>query len=793
MGASIAEDGIKKQCHVILGPTINIQRDPRAGRYFESYSEDPVLTGELGLAWIQGCQAKGAAATMKHFVGNESETDRRNVSSNIDPSALREVYLEPFRRIMKGAAEHGAGSDVFGRQPACVMTAYNRVNSVSASENSLLMRDILRSEWGFDGLIMSDWFAMHSHALKTTDLEMPAPTMFRSLDAVKSALEKGEVTQEDLDDRVIKVLELVAKVAPLGYRSHPAEEKEDSIDMAKVSETIRTIGAEGAVLLKNTDELLPLQTKSGLRVACIGAAWVQAVQSGGGSANLEPQKVTQPLTVLRTALEGQDVRISHHSGCSIHNFPPVATAKTTVEYYTGRRLGSGERIATETLDKADMPAVEGKPAGLGYNNFWIRATFELAPERDGTHQLGLSCFGSLRMTTSRNETSEYSGESDLFEYFLNPAKLWKPLALEMQAGEKVQVTLDYLPQPVEGMLVAAFPSSFKVGFEYLTDEDMAIAEAAQTAAQADVALVITATGKDWESEGYDRSHLDLPRRQNEMVEAVSKVQANTVILNVTGSAVHMPWSESVKSIVQCWFGGQEGGEALVDVVLGRGRAPASGRMASTWPCRIEDHPSGSKAAHFPGEERADGLNVDYVESRLVGYKHYNAKPDQPRPAFVFGEGMGGYTSFEAHLSRVEGSCNSRKEHLAVHVQVRNTGKRSGKHVVQLYVRPHHSSPGRPVQKVRVGAGPRADSPADPALNQLAAFKAVHLEPGAVESTVVHLDGDAFSEWDESAQCWQVAKGTYTIALANSASIAADALLGAEDIEIRTGWSWKGVQ
>jgi beta-glucosidase len=704
MGAGIAEDGIKKQCHVILGPTINIQRDPRGGRYFESYSEDPVLTGDLGASWIRGCQKMKVGATMKHYVGNESETDRRFVSSNIPMEALREVYLEPFRRIMKNLQQsEGGGGQSAGHQlesqPACVMTAYNRVNGISSSENSFIMNDVLRKEWGFTGLVMSDWFALHGHGIKATDLEMPGPSRFRDVAGVKALLKRGDLSEADVDDRAIRVLELVEKVAPLGYRSSPSEEKEGSVDLAKVSETIRRIGAEGAVLLKNQDGILPVDPKGGLRIACIGRPWVQAVQSGGGSANLTPQQVIQPLDALKRALRDDDVHIDHHDGCDIHNFPPLLPAKTVVEYFEGRTPGQGKLIGSRTLTQVEVGVNSAKPKGLEANNFWLRATFDVDFKHKGTHTLAPICVGSLQISSNRGDKWDFQGEQNLFEYALNPAKLWGRLKLTTGENERISFTVDYLPQLLEDAFKMTLMSGFQVAFEYEKDEEEEMQQAVKMARGADIALIMTATGKDWESEGFDRPNLGLPRKQDDLVDQVSKAQPDTVVLNITGSVVRMPWKDQVKGIVQCWFGGQEGGEALVDIILARGRAPASGKLPNTWPNQIEDHSSGTDEAHFPGAQRGGVFAVEYAESRLVGYKHYNAVKDAVQPAFYFGQGIGGYTTFDAKLTSVKGSCHSRKEGYTVTVRVKNTGARSGKYIIQVYVRPASKAKGRPLQKV----------------------------------------------------------------------------------------------
>lgn len=466
----------------------------------------------------------------------------------------------------------------------------NRVNGISASENTLTLNAILREEWGFRGLVMSDWFALHAPALETTDLEMPGPALQRKMPGL---LDKVDVCRPEiraaLDRCARRVLQLVHDVGPLGYDEKPEREKERSVDVNEVGPTIRKIGAEGAVLLKNEGNILPIEPRKGLRVACIGAPWVDAVQSGGGSANLTPQKVMQSLATWKQALQGHDVTVEHHRGCDIHNFLPELPASTYVEYYRGRTPGQGDLLGKETLQNSTMSTWQPRPKGVEPNDFWVRASVDMAPcPQAGRHRLGLIALGNIKMrATSMQEKGrtlewDYTGEQDLFEYFLNPARVWGEYPLAIEKGEQIRLSFDYVPLHLDDTIKHTLAGGFQLGFELEKDEDKEIANAAKLAQAADVALVLTAFGKDWESEGFDRPNMRLPRRQDSLVHAVAAAQPRSVVLNCTGSAVEMPWREQVAGIVQTWYGGQEGAASLVDILLGRGEAPVSGRLASTW-------------------------------------------------------------------------------------------------------------------------------------------------------------------------------------------------------------------
>lgn len=791
MGHYIGLDAHEKLCHVVLGPTINMQRDPRAGRYFESYSEDPHLTGRLGHAWVAGAQASvpGMAATMKHFVGNEAETDRRFSSSNVSKQALREVYLDPFREIMAGLKREGAKA--YGGQPACVMTAYNRVNGVSASENDETVNGILRTEWGFKGLVTSDWFSLHAPGLNVTDLEMPGPALHRKMPDLLDKVDIDDpAVQKAIDRCALQLLDLVHKTGRLGYSKSPEEEKEKSIDVNKVGPSIRRIAAEGSVLLKNTKDVLPIEPRKGLRIACIGSPWTDPVQSGGGSANLTPQKVLEPLATLKDAVGKDGVRISHHRGCDIHNFLPLLKTKMYIQYFSGRSPGSGNLIGEQEVDVAHMSTWHPRPNGLQPNDWWMRARLELPPcEKAGCHRFGLTALGRVSVKASQGTrpaqtTWHYEGEQNIFEYFLNPARIWGLYQLPMAQDERVAFTVDYVPIELDDTIKDTFAGGFQIGFEHEQDEDKIIEEAAQVANEADVAIVLTALGKDWESEGFDRPDMRLPRKQNQLVEAITKKQPATIVLNITGSPVEMPWREQVAGIVQVWYGGQEGAEALMDVLLARGDAPASGRLASTWPAQIEDHPSAHSEATFPGVPGEGGPHVTYNEGRLLGYRWFNTNVGAAKPAYFLGAGSGGYTAFKTELVRVSGDDTLRdhKAQLDVTVKTTNVGKRSGKEVAQLYLR--YSA-----LQHAVGSGGK-DAGVEEPLQKLVGFAILRAQPGENAQSTVRLYQDAFSVWDEASSCWRVRDGDYDLALARSADV--DDTLALHSVHISKGWTWTGL-
>ncbi|KAI8577018.1 hypothetical protein K450DRAFT_178421 [Umbelopsis ramanniana AG] len=759
MGKGIAQDSRSKKAHVSLAPTINIQRDPRGGRSFESYSEDPILSGDIGAAWITGCQGQGVLATPKHFVANECETNRRSVSSEVEEAPLREIYLRPFQRVLRNLRQKGLDA------PGCIMTSYNRLNGISCSEDERLLKGILREEWGFDGLVMSDWFGTYSvKGIKAgMDLEMPGPTLHRSVEQVHEAIKAGEVTEADVNDRVRRVLELVSKVEqrlltndpPLDFCASPEDENEVGLQNEEISSSIRKIATEGMVVLRNKDNLLPLEpTKAGgqKKFAFIGHPAIEAIQSGGGSANLTAQYKTTPLDGFKDVLKelgsaADDVEIVYTEGCQLHTTPPPPTGEilgnetVKFEWYSGvSEIGENDVpfLVTE-LEKPSWNPGTALPEGIQVPCA-IRVKYSLTPKSTGLHTLSLQAFGKATIKVGE-ETWNYSSEENPMEYFVAMDQNRRNKQFQLEGEKATPVVVDYTTFIIDDADAIERFMAFRMGFDEYYDDEKKRNEAVEAAKNADVAIVFTATGAEYESEGYDREDIHLPRLQNELVAAVAAAQPNTVVVNLTGSAVYMPWVDDVSAVLQAWFPGQECGRSIADALLGLGSGGGpSGRIPSVWPKSIQDHPSyGNFPGHFESEERGHDV-VYYKEGLFAGHKWYEEK--QIEPLFWLGYGLS-YTTWERELVSVEGALSPEGGKVTVNVRVQNTGSRVGKDVIQIYVKPTDAA-GRPKRA-------------------LVAFVKVTVQAGESTTVSLVLDQEAVSYWEQGQNGhWKVDQGDYEV-------------------------------
>jgi beta-glucosidase len=373
----------------------------------------------------------------------------------------------------------------------------------------------------------------------------------------------------------------------------------------------------------------------------------------------------------------------------------------------------------------------------------VKVHFSITPKTSGEHTFSVQAYGRCTLKVGSKSWS-YESESNALDYLVAMGINRKLEQVHLQAGEKVDVEFDYRPFDSDGTLSRTRFVSFKLGFDEYCDEDKMMQEAAEVAKDADVAIVFTATGQEYETEGFDRPHMKLPRRQDDLVEAILKVQPKkTIVVNLTGSAVEMPWVDNIPALVQAWFPGQECGRAIAEVLLGQGRAGGpTGRMPSTWPKKIEDHAS---YGNFPIDTEDDPKQpvVHYKERKLVGHKWYEEKDIEPQ--FWLGEGLS-YTTWKRTLVSSEGSITSNGGRVTVKVLVENTGKRSGKDVVQIYMKPDQASKDKPKRS-------------------LAAFATVLLNPGESQTVTLQFDQEAVSYWEHGENGhWKVEKGIYEVSI-----------------------------
>ncbi|MFD3697557.1 beta-glucosidase [Streptomyces sp. NPDC058646] len=715
-GRLLAQEARRKGVHVLLAPTVNLHRSPLGGRHFECYSEDPYLTGAVGSGYVNGVQDGGVGTTVKHFVGNDAETDRFTVDNVIAPRPLRELYLAPFEAIVANAHPWG------------IMTAYNQVNGTTMTEHRYLVNEVLRGEWGFDGYNVSDWMAARSTTGDIQgglDVAMPGPTTVYG-PALAAAVRSGEVAEATVDEAVRNVLRLAARVGALEGAPAAVAELPAPVDGQALA---RELAVRGFVLVRNENAALPLDAAAGRTVALIGAAARDARILGGGSATVFPERIVSPLDGLTAALPPGSLTFA--VGADPCDEP--SAADQGFELHAVCRDASGAVLGTGSLPTGQVQWIgDDLPAGASYETMAsIEVTGRFVPRESGEHAFGTRGLGAFTLavggTTLWDGVQEMGNEADPFEAFFGaPAERARVTLTE---GEPVEVSLTYQVPDMTAMPLRAIMFSL-LHLGPRRDADELIAEAVEAARASDTAVVVVATTERVESEGFDRGDLRLPGRQDDLVRAVAAANPNTVVVVNAGSPVELPWREEVAAVLLTWFPGQEGGAALADVLLGD--AEPGGRLPTTWPAELADAPV---TEVVPAEGR-----LEYGEGLFIGYRAY--EKHGVVPAYPFGHGLG-YTDWTYDSLEVTADT--------VRVRLTNTGTRPGREVVQVYLAPAPAG----------GAG--AERPA----SWLAAFAGVAAGPGESVETVIGLPARAFEIWDEETGGWQRIGGAYEVRASHS--------------------------
>ncbi|NDY93804.1 beta-glucosidase [Ideonella livida] len=719
-GAALGREARLKGADVLLAPTINLQRTVYNGRNFECHSEDPWLASEMAVALVRGVQSEGVAATAKHFVGNESEHQRMTMSSQIPERALRELYLLPFERAVKEAGVRA------------VMTAYNRVDGEFMADHRRLLQQVLRDEWGFDGLVMTDWLAHHdtvASLLAGCDLEMPGPTRQRGA-ALIDAVRAGRVPAEAVAACAQRVVALAQRCGAMGRAALPAERADD---LPAHRALIRRLGAAGAVLLKNEGGLLPLALQPGQTVALIGQAAVQPQIMGGGSATVNAHYRVAPQQALQAACP--QVRFTHHVGAATHRFTPVYPGPMRLEFFAHADL-SGPVLATQDSLNGEVMWLGSVPEGVQREGFHCRARLRYVAEASGPHVFSLISAGLSRACLNGEPVLDawtgWQRGQTYFTFGCDEVRHQRHL----QAGEAVDIELVYSSVTPCQAEMGTDMRALRLGVARTLGE-AELDAAVQAARQADVAIVFAGLSAEWDNEGLDRPGLDLPHHQNALIARVAQANPRTVVVLQSGSPLLLPWLDAVPAVLQAWYPGQECGHAVADVLLGQ--AEPGGRLPQTWPARLADTVAFGQPAHYPG---VDG-RVHYAEGLFIGYRHHDARGLVP--LFPFGHGLG-YTDFAWEAVRVAAvaavadlvapACATGFEPLfRVEVDLRNTGQRPGGAVVQLYLAPlEDADPERPPQA-------------------LAAFGRLDLPAGAQGTLALHLPARAFCVYDVARGAW----------------------------------------
>ncbi len=719
-----------KGARVLLAPTVNLHRTPVGGRNFECMSEDPYLTARTAVAYVSGLQAEGVAACIKHFIGNDTEFERNSIDSRIDERTLRELYMVPFEAAVK---EAGVMS---------VMTSYNRINGPWAADSVEMIDTVLRKEWGFDGLVMSDWFGLHSTAEGVAaglDLEMPGPTLHRGQQLL-DAVEEGKAFAADVRRAARNVLSFMRRVGAFDD-GEPGPELTRDVPADRA--LVRRAGAEAMVVLRNRSAdgapTLPLRVDDLRRVAVVGPNAARGQTEGGGSAHVRATHISQPLEALSSRLGRHGIDVTNAVGCLTHKrLPPLPQSLCsafTLDLF--RDLGGADNPdarpdASSTPTSSRMlwisdpiePGLEGAPPGFSAR---FRTTF--TPDVTGGWELGVSSVADAALLIDGrpvvDNRSVQAGGS-----FFGIGKGEQVATADLEAGRSYDLEVRLRRPGSENAL-----SGLHVGALAPTLIDP-VHEAIDVAAAADLTIVVVGTNDDWESEGYDRDTMALPGRQDELIAAVAAACPKTVVVVNAGSPVSMPWLDSVDAVVFTWFPGQEMGDALVDVLIGE--VEPQGRLPVSFPATLEDTPA---FEHHPGR---NGV-ANYLEARLIGYRWYDTVGRQP--LFPFGFGLG-YADVTIGGARATGDAT---QPTSVDVDLSNESDRDGVQVVQVYAA-HAGAVER-----------RGDEPTQ----QLIGFAKVAVPAHGAATVTVQLDPRAMHTWSVGDHDWVRATGPFELRVGTS--------------------------
>ncbi len=739
LGRLLGDEARAKGCRVLLAPTINLHRNPLGGRNFECYSEDPILSGRLAAACVRGVQSRGVATTPKHFVANDSEFERNTIDSQVDERTLREVYLVPFEHAVIDGGAWG------------IMSAYNRLNGTFCSENEWLLTRVLREEWGFDGFVISDWYAARSTAASARaglSLEMPGPGRWYGSGPIGEALESGEMDEGHLDRIAADVLRLLERTGALDGDDGCEPGREHPLDRPEDRALVRRAAAAGTVMVAN-DGVLPLDADGLGSVAVIGPNAREARIMGGGSAAVRSYRGVGLVEALDD--EFDHLQVDYAQGCDIERSlvalgPPMLKGELDLEYFNGHDW-SGPVVHTAGSATAELVFFGPPGPGVDPEAFSVRASGVLVPEETGEYRLGLVQLGRCRVLLDKKVVLDATeGDYDRGDDFFGMGSEVVSTMVRLTAGRETAIEIEYTSRD-SFMLCGA-----RVGLKAQVERDL-IAEAVEAAAAADVAVVVVGTNADWETEGRDRSFFDLPGDQPELIRRVAEANPATVVVVNAGGACNMDWADGVAGVLLAGFGGQEMGYAVADVLFGR--ADPGGRMPMTVPARYEHSPA---YLNYPGENGA----VRYGEGLHIGYRWFDARAIEP--AVPFGHGLS-YTTFEWSEPRVLGGGSPGEDRVAVpdpvvsggarvgapdpvvsggarvgapdpvivdpvivEVDVVNVGDRAGSDVVQVYVEPPPSVLHRPKRELK-------------------GFAKVHLAPGERTTARIVLNRRAFAYYD----------------------------------------------
>ena len=720
VSAAIADETRFAGHNMLLGPCVNISRHPFGGRNFESFGEDPYLTSKLAVSYINGVQGQGVLASVKHFALNEQEYERMTVDVHADIRSIFEIHFPAF----KAAVDTGSWT---------VMASYNRVNGHYASENEFNLKTVLKDLWQFKGFVVSDWGATHSTieaANNGLDLEMPSGQFFDA--KLVAAIQAGKVQESLVNDKVRRILRAmyaIGLIDPTVVKPLPSPKSAASPEHHALA---LKLAQESAVLLKNDGAILPLTlpTDPGqvLKVAVIGPHAATLHTGGGGSSQVDVTGTISPIQAI-TERFGKAVQIAYAQGTVLPNelnVIPSLSLRPTLgsseeglngEYFDNQDF-MGQPLFTRLDKTVDFDLTRFSDPRLK-EHFSARWTGFISAPTTGRYRLE---------TVSDDGVRLYFDGAQVISNWSDHGRTVDDAEVDLVAGKWYPVRLEYY-QNTGGAEIALRWSGSQLD---LLNEAVAIAKAA------DVTVVFAGLSNMIESEAQDRTEMTLPQGQDEMINAVTKANPNTVVVMTSGNPVSMgAWLPNVKGLLQVWYPGQEGGYAIADLLFGR--VNPSGKLPVTFLKRWEDS---AAYGNYPGKNG----EVEYSEGIFIGYRHFDAHGLTPE--FPFGFGLS-YTKFAlADLGMKVVNANAKSAQVEVSVKVSNVGTVAGAEVAQVYVGELNPIVPRPPKEFK-------------------AFKKLVLQPGESQTLKFVLDASAFSYFDVPSMTWKVNPGKFRVSVGTS--------------------------
>ncbi|KAF5643018.1 beta-glucosidase K [Fusarium tjaetaba] len=738
-GELIGNECIAKGVHCWLGPTVCIQRSPLGGRGFESMAEDPYATGKLAAAYINGVQSTGVVSVIKHWLANDQEHERVGVNVVASERALREIHMLPFQIALHDAA------------PGGVMACYNKVNGKHVSENKDFLDSLLREEWKWKGLIMSDWYVANPLTGKlqpkltviarfrfgtysTTeavnaglDLEMPGPTRQRG-QLLDLAVSTRKVSRSTIDTRARNVLEFVQRCTKV-----PVAAEEAGRDFPEDRLLNRKLASDSVVLLKNEGNQLPIK-RPFKSIALIGPNLKTTSFCGGGSAYLQPYYTASPYEGIVAQLP-PGVEVRYEVGASAHGWNPLLQGDmiTTPEGAPGMRMRFYNHSPSvpdrEIIDESHLPDSSWQLMGYSHPKldklFYATVEGDFVVRESGPFEFGLAVYGSARLYVDGQLLIDNSLIQRGGTFFFGKGTVEEKAQMQLVQGQKYRITVEYESAPssklVKPGVVNFGGGAGRVGLASAIDPEIGIQKAVSAALQSDVTILCVGMTRDQESEGFDRPHMDLPGSLPRLASAVLAAAPDTIVVTQSGTPFGMLWAESAKTHVHAWLAGNETGNGLADVLFGA--TCPSGKLPLSFPRRIQDTPT---FLNF-GSERG---RVIYGEDIYVGYRYYE-KVDRD-VLYPFGYGLS-YTTFTYGNLRVTASH--------VNFEITNSGSVAGAEVSQLYI-----------------AADETTSSIQRPKKELKGFKKTYLQPGETKRVEIPLDRFTTSFWDEELHCWVSERG-----------------------------------